>query len=294
MKNILIQLPQYFFLKGAIMMLLCFSAPLAYAAQLTIELPDQGIGFGSDFIATVLLDTQHETLNAFEGQLTFSTDILEIKEIRDGNSLVTLWLDAPKAHEDTILFSGVTPSGYQGSRGTLFSIVFHSKKEGEGLFAWRNVQTFKNDGQGTPVATQSSSRTFSVSQNFPASLVMEVLDVTPPESFAITMTQSSYAFEGKNVLVFDAQDKHSGIDHYEVCEGLFAACLYAESPYALVDQSGGIFITVKAFDRAGNMRAAYLLSDSAMVRYAFRGILAILLCVSFVFLFARLRRTHLP
>ena len=75
---------------------------------------------------------------------------------------------------------------------------------------------------------------------------------------------------GKSFLVFDAQDKGSGIDHYEVLEKPQSQSIFTlpffkkeqwvsgQSPYLLQDQKLQSLILVKAFDRANNTMVATL------------------------------------
>ena len=64
-------------------------------------------------------------------------------------------------------------------------------------------------------------------------------------------------FEGKWFVVFNTQDKQSGIDHFEVQENRGAKPDYtkwktAVSPYLLEDQDLKSYIFIKAVDKAGN------------------------------------------
>jgi hypothetical protein len=53
-------------------------------------------------------------------------------------------------------------------------------------------------------------------------------------------------------LVFETQDKNSGIETYRVKEGYFGRYRDAVSPYKLQHQDGDRQVYVKAIDRAGN------------------------------------------
>jgi len=85
-----------------------------------------------------------------------------------------------------------------------------------------------------------------------------MVDATSPEEFFAQVTE----IEGKKYLVFNAEDKTSGIDHYEIAEikdkGLFRKTKNeidwkkVSSPYLLEDQELGGLIKIKAVDKAGN------------------------------------------
>ena len=94
-----------------------------------------------------------------------------------------------------------------------------------------------------------------------------MIDSTPPEDFKPEIGQESSVFEGKYFLNFTAQDKTSGIDHYEVTELTKTFWVFTskeqwetvKSPYLLKDQRLKSKILVKAVDKAGNNRIAQIL-----------------------------------
>jgi len=87
-----------------------------------------------------------------------------------------------------------------------------------------------------------------------------LIDTEVPEAFTPVVASDQSIFNGKYFLVFAAQDKGSGIDHYEVREtrayGKKRSWEIAESPYLLRDQTLSSYIYVKAVDRVGNERVA--------------------------------------
>jgi len=247
------------------------------AAQFMIETDRSAVAPGSELTAKVNIDTEGETLNAFEGELLFPKDLLEISNVREGSSIVTVWLDKPKLIGSSLIsFSGITPGGFRGEHGFLFSVAFRAKAEGVGLLALQSVNALKNDGSATPARVSIVTPHFTVSKKTPTSAPLEIVDTTPPEPFKLEIIQNTDAFSGKNVLVFLAQDKQSGVEHYDVCEGLFAPCFRAESPYVLKRQGADAFIVVRAVDQFGNVRIARLSTGAALFRYSLYGFLAIL------------------
>ena len=79
-------------------------------------------------------------------------------------------------------------------------------------------------------------------------------DKIPPEPFTpIVIRKPDNFLTGKYYVVFDAQDKSSGVHHYEVQEG-DTYYMIAESPYLLRNQRFDQDVTVVAFDNAGNVR----------------------------------------
>ncbi|OHA03777.1 MAG: hypothetical protein A3J58_00715 [Candidatus Sungbacteria bacterium RIFCSPHIGHO2_02_FULL_52_23] len=241
--------------------LLLFGASPVFAAKMFFE-QEKVPGLKDQFKMGVFLETE-EPLNAVEGTVRFPINLLELQNIEDGNSIVNLWLARPTAGKmGEIIFSGITPGGYQGSKGLIFSMTFLVSHEGTGAFEIQDARALRNDGEGTAVELQTFTSPFVVSQKttdiqIPVS---ETHNNNPPESFTPEITHNASVFEDKWFMVFAAQDKDSSMDHYEVKESrqkffaIFKNWLPAESPYVLDDQELRSYVFVKAVDKAGDKR----------------------------------------
>jgi len=257
-----------------IIFVLFFAMPV-FAAETFFDAKTQEIKVNQLFEVGVFINTEEESINAIEGKITFPQDLLEIKKINDGNSIINFWIDPVKncvsngvEKPNEICFSGITPGGYNDSRGLIFSITFLAKKEGSGAIEFNGVKALRNDGKGTEAPLTISNFQFLIS-NLPAGepvpqvATPKTEDRNPPEEFTPQIAADPVIFEGKWFLVFTSQDKGSGIDHYEVLESRNQKIenrnwKTAESPYLLKDQKLKSFIYVKAVDKAGNERIATL------------------------------------
>ena len=262
------------------------SMPHALAAEIVIDSDTQEIRTGDQFEVGVFIDTEDGDINAVEGRVVFPEELLELKEIRSGNSVINFWVeDAHLENGNEIKFSGIVPGGYVG-RGLVFSIIFQSKKDGMGLIETNSVRVLRNDGMGTEVSTTVSNLSFFVSRDALAqkSEILGIKDINPPEPFEPTITQDPTVFGGKYFLVFATQDKGSGIDRYEVREGKgdFAV---AESPYLLRSQGLHKEITVKAVDKNGNERVIILPPAKPWALYKKYLIPTTLILIIMVFMF---------
>ena len=89
-----------------------------------------------------------------------------------------------------------------------------------------------------------------------------MIDTVPPEEFGPQIGQDSTIYDGKYFLSFVAQDKTSGVDHYEITEvprlsfKKTKEWKVVQSSYLLEDQRLRSVIEVKAVDKAGNERVA--------------------------------------
>ncbi|MFA4880976.1 MAG: cohesin domain-containing protein [Candidatus Doudnabacteria bacterium] len=254
-----------------------FSVHLVQAAELNLTSQTQEFGVNQQFQIDLILDTENEEINAVEGKVSFPGELLELKEIRDGNSIINFWIERPSVLRETdanIVFSGITPGGFNGKDGLIFTVVFEAKKEGSGTIEIQNVKVLLNDGEGTPADLSISNFQFPISKETPGFefQVPGFKDTDPPESFGLEIGQNADIFEGKYFLVFDTQDKGSGIDHYEIQENKKPNIedqkwILKKSPYLLQDQKLKSYIYVKAIDRAGNERIAELPSQNLRPGY---------------------------
>lgn len=239
---------------------------LALAAELNLTSQTQEFGIGQQFQVDLMLDTEGEIINAIEGEIAFPKDLLEIKEIRDGDSIINLWVERPSIKStDRVVFSGIIPTGfagvlspyYEGERpGKIFSLIFISRSEGEGTVDLKDGKVLLHDGLGTPANIKISNFQFLISKDVSGFEFQVPEDFDPPEEFKPEIAQSPEMFEGKYFLVFATQDKGSGIERYEIQETRNKRqgknWVEVESPYVLKDQNLKSYIYVKAIDKAGN------------------------------------------
>ena len=80
---------------------------LTFAAELRVEIKNGEISVGEQFKVDVVLNAKGEELNAIEGSILFPDNLISLKEIRDGNSIINFWIERPKiTNERKIDFSG--------------------------------------------------------------------------------------------------------------------------------------------------------------------------------------------
>jgi hypothetical protein len=226
-------------------------------------------GIGQTFQMDLILNTENKKINAIEGSIYFEENILELKEIREGNSIVNFWIEQPsKDKKNSITFSGIIPGGYQSEKGFIFSLIFYAKTDGKSEVGVRSAKILMNDGLGTPVFVNIVPFRFLISKQIPVdpSIVKDLEDAEAPEHFIPQIAQEETMFGKKWFLVFATQDKGSGIDKYFVYETKYEKniekishkkWIETKSPYLLLDQNLKSFIYVKAIDKAGNERIVF-------------------------------------
>lgn len=250
------------------------------AANLFWQAPQSEIKLDSFWEASFWLDTQQETINALEGQITFPADQLDLVEIKDSSSLINFWVDKPHlTGQGVIRFSGIMPGGYTG-QGEIFKLVFKTKKEGAGLLTSQQNKVLLNDGLATPAVVFQQNFSFVISTDFPAQSVVlvDLTDREPPEPFTPILTKIPEIGGDNYLLLFSTQDKNSGLDYYEIKEGN-EPFVKVESPYVLKNQKLNKPIIIRAIDRAGNERKMTIAAVNETIWYEKLGFFAIILSV---------------
>ncbi len=232
-----------------------FFTQTAQAAYLSLGSQKDNWPVGQKVEVVFSVDTENQQLNAFEGEIVYPVDLLDFYEIRDNDSVVNFWIEKPVAdNSGSIKFSGIVPGGFEG-QGNLFRIFFVTKKEGQGSININQAQCLLNDGQGTKIYSTTKGFNFDISGEISPDdvIVIDISDVDAPEAFSPIITKISEIAGDEYLLIFATQDKGSGIDYYEIKEGL-RPFSKAESPYILKNQKLNKKIIVKAVDKFGNER----------------------------------------
>ena len=277
-----------FYILGLVLGCVWFLLPAhgVSAAQLFLQTAKRTIPTDTTFAINVYVNTENESINAIEAKVSFPASQLELKEVRDGNSIINFWIERPKISQSgTVNFSGIIPGGYQGE-GLLFSLVFRAKSPGDATVSLAGGNVLLNDGNGTPASLKLGAVTLTISKEVKKETirptVASIIDTDPPEPFTPIVAQSPSLFEGKWFLIFSTQDKGSGIDHYEVCEGNGTSCKVAASPYLLENQKLDQKIFVKAFDKKGNRQLATLPPQKPLPWYKHTAVIATLILIGLI------------
>lgn len=271
-----------------IILLFIFCCPqFSQALVLNINSKSNVLPTGQKVEISISLDTQNVDINALEGDLLLPSGI-SVVDVLDASEVISFWLEKPASKDNKIHFSGMTPGGFKG-QGILFRALVIADKNQKADFSLANLQVLLNDGQGT--ATVADSNILTVDFVSEAASSYEAVEVTVsdhemPESFTPIISRLDQIEPGIFFLVFDTQDKGTGIDHYEVREGwrLYES---AESPYRLKNQKLNDDIYVKVFDKAGNQRVVKVLAFNAKYWYEKIEFYGIILLVIFVYFILR-------
>jgi hypothetical protein len=248
-------------------------AKTSEAATAFFRADNEKINPGQIFTVDVLVDAGNDDLNAFEGKILFPQN-LKLENINDGDSIINFWAEKPRVLENTlngnkiIEFSGITPGGFSGilgpfqgtHPGKILSFSLSSQSNGSFEIQAKDFNFLLNDGQGSPANLTVASLKISITGEAAASSSTTQISrsFSIPETFTPQIASDPTIWNSRYFLVFDTEDKETGIDRYEVAEtkkeNADKIWIPAESPYLIKDQSLSSFIFVKAVNKAGNER----------------------------------------
>ncbi len=275
------------------------SATHAQAATLYFDPSSADIFRGDSITVGLRLDTDEgECINTVDATIHYDT-ALNAVDISRGNSILNLWVESPKIDEanHTIRFAGGLPGGYCGRiagdpslTNVVLEIVFQSPgftiggggdNKSPRIWLDESSQVLLHDGTGNPAPLSLQEAHINLADTA-GSQIQDTWkddvrsDTELPSDFTVTLTKDDFAFNEEYFIVFNSNDKQSGIDHYEVMEEPFAEFaafkwgradapwVETESPYVLKDQTLNSTIRVKAIDKAGNIRVVTLVPDTAL------------------------------
>lgn len=268
---------QYKIKKEATMLIVIFFLLLApfgqvNAARFFFVSSAETLGVNEEIEVILKIDTEGEIVNAVGGRILFPDTILEGIDITTGDSIIPIWVQRPElTDEGALSFSGIVPGGFAGFidpltpsvylPGELLRFTVRGKSEGSAALRIEGAQALLNDGVGTPAVVASVPVTVRVHGDGEKRVAVE--DTLPPEPFVVSIETDPAIFDGNYFLVFNAQDKQSGVRYYEVQEG-DRQWRQAESPYELRDQLLTGRVLVKAVDGAGNARIVEVVSGESL------------------------------
>jgi hypothetical protein len=232
------------------------------AAKLSV-VASPSVTLGQQFRVDVAVNTQGDAMNAIQGEIVFSPALFTFEGINDGESPVSLWIEAPhEVTSGTIAFSGVIPGGFTGSASSVVGVIFAPAEGGAGLVGIQNAKLLRNDGVGSEIPLVTVNQMVAVSAPAGASRGPGI-PFTVPGSFKPMITRDANVYGGKYFLVFATTDKGSGIGYYDVLEvpagtpiGANPPWITATSPYLLNDQTLASDVYVRAVNNAGGATIA--------------------------------------
>lgn len=242
----------------------------AQAALTTLYLSGpKNVTLGQTFFVRLLLNSANP-INAISGNIRYSGELLEMQAVNYQRSIFALWQQTPNHSPQTnqLVFTGGLPNpGFTGENGEVVQVAFKARALGTATIQLlSNSQVLLNDGQGSSADWSTSPYVVQIHKAIteptppPTELAPSQKDTTPPSNLELLIGHDSNLFEGAWFAVFQAEDKESGIDYYEIAE-LDSNQTYptdtnwrkANSPYRLLKQEQNTKVFLKAVDKSGNV-----------------------------------------
>ncbi len=135
----------------------------ANAAELYFSPATGSFGVGDEFSIKVSVDPKGENVNASDGTVTFDPALASVVSISKDGSVFSLWTADPTFSNSagTMNFSGGTPSAF-ATKGTVATIKFKAKAEGELKLGVKEGSVLAADGKGTNVFTAGIESTYTI------------------------------------------------------------------------------------------------------------------------------------
>lgn len=142
-------------IKNIFIGLILFFAWFGVASASTLYfLPESQESYsGETFIIDARIDTEGKSVNVINGTIEYPSDKIEVSDVVEGDSVISLWVQRPidSDQKGEISFVGGAPNGFVGE-GDIFKIVFKAKPgiiSEEGIKFSGNTKVLLNDGKGT-------------------------------------------------------------------------------------------------------------------------------------------------
>jgi len=139
---------------GVGLCLFVLTTSTAFAARLSLGPSAGSFTVGSVFEVSILLDTEGESINAFNVLLNFQPDKLQLISPSTGKSIVQVWTGPPQFNNrtGTVRLQGGIPNGINVSKGLISSFSFRVKRVGTALVKFSDEsRVLLNNGKGTDV-----------------------------------------------------------------------------------------------------------------------------------------------
>ncbi len=184
-------------------------AHAASAATMYVVVDKSTVQIGDRIVATVKIDSEDQGINAAQGTLQFSKDILEAVSIDKSSSVFGFWLEEPSYSNDSgqVSFVGGTTAGLTGTSLSVLRVTFKVKGSGKASIVFSDGALAASDGSGTNVLSAlrgvaiTSSPSSGVTPPVPGSPVPAAPTATTTPAETVPPKQTGPVVETKPVQI---------------------------------------------------------------------------------------------
>ena len=208
-------------------------------------------------VVDVELVPQAEGINAFETEIFFDTNYLELQNSLIQNSLIDFWIERPYLKSDGVIAAaGILPGGTL-KRGLITRLVFTARKVGVTYIKLKNSTAGLQTKMGEIKNIDSQDLAISIEDNGVSDGFLSNVVQMKPHFFPVEFSHDPGLFGGKAFVSFLAKSSSSEKINYFIQESSFwkpqaDSWKMIESPFVLRDQKRGTYIFLKAVDMEGN------------------------------------------
>lgn len=156
---------------------------VAEAATLSIT-PSTGVyQSGNTFSASVVVNSQGQSINAADGTLSFNPSELSVVSVSRAGSIFNFWPVEPTFSNSNGQISfggGLPPPGFTGSRGVVMNITFRAKGSGTSKVTFTEGSVLANDGRGSNVLSSYGHGSYTIQTASVAPEPEVIVEYVPP------------------------------------------------------------------------------------------------------------------
>ncbi len=141
-----------------------FPTAKSEGASLYLSPGSREYSVSSSFSVAVKVNSSGTAINVVDATIVYPADILEVRSVSKGGSVLKLWTKEPTFSNSSgvVSFSGgMTAPGFSGT-GTSIVINFVAKREGQAQVSFSSAAVLAADGKGTNVLSSRSGATYSI------------------------------------------------------------------------------------------------------------------------------------
>lgn len=240
---------------------------ISFGADLFVKTPVDSYRIGEQFVVSVFVSSEEQNpINAVDLSFGFSQENLKFITSLERGSIISFFVDKPELLDGKIVFSGITPGGFFGAVNPVLDVksiepvkiidfIFEPIASGRAEIFLDKGEMFRNDGSGLPVVFNEWSKILEIKDEV-FKKEIDLMDENPPLEFTPEIIKDKN-ISSNYILIFNTTDEETGIDRYEVLEE-GRKVVVTESPYVLKNKPPKGIITVRAYDKAENVRVAYI------------------------------------
>ncbi len=164
----------------AVVSIAAFSSRTAHAATMSFISSASNPSIGDTIDVSVRVDSQGQTVNAAQGIIQYSKNILQVVSVEHSNSIFNIWAQEPSVNTSTgeISFLGGSTNSFSGGSLYVLDVTFMVRGTGLATLNFANAGVTAGDGTGSNILSSSTAISFMIGNGTPAPVTGQVSSVT--------------------------------------------------------------------------------------------------------------------